>query len=156
MNPSGWALLIVVDTLVVLIPSLIVGGWAPRWPSTWLQVDRGPLRLHGFETRDLYRHHGIARLARILPEGGAAFGGQSKKQLPGVTAVDLSGYLEEVRRAEWVHWWSLITWLPLVFFNPWWLGLAFALVVLIVNLIFIIVLRFNRMRLLSILARLGT
>ena len=61
--------------------------------------------------------------------------------------------VREVRRAEWVHWASCLTVLPLWFFNPWWLALAFTAVVLGANGLFILVLRHNRVRLLRILTR---
>ena len=150
MNPGALAVLIVVDILVVMLLSVAIGAWAPRWPATWLHVDRIPLSLGSFETRAAYKRLGVSRLPALLPEAGAAFGGRSKKHLPGTTAADLRVYLVEVRRAEWVHWLSCLTWLPLFIFNPWWLALAFGVVVSVGNLTFILVLRYNRLRLLAI------
>lgn len=146
-------LLIGVDILVVVGLTVVIGASAPRWSTARLQRDTGPLRLVAAETAGHYRRIGVPRLARLLPEAGGAFGGESKRVLPGSSAMQLSDYLVEVRRAEWVHWLSMATVLPLLVFNPWWLWVFFAVVVVVVNGVFIAILRFNRLRLLAILER---
>jgi CDP-diglyceride synthetase len=52
-----------------------------------------------------------------------------------------------------VHWASVFSWVPLAFFNPWWLTLAFATIVIIGNAPFMVILRSNRIRLSHILTR---
>lgn len=151
MSVNDLLLHIAIDALVVIALSVIIGASAPRWPDTWLQKDVGPLHFNRFDTRSRYRKIGVTRLARTLPELGSVFGGQSKKALPGLTIEDLGAYLVEVRRAEWVHWLTLLVWLPLIFFNPWWLTLVFALIVISGNTIYIAILRHNRLRLTAIL-----
>ena len=145
--------LIGVDILVVVGLTILIGASAPRWPARWLARDRGPLRLHALDDVRVYRQWHVQRLARRLPEAGSAFGGDSKKALPGVGSVDLTRYLAEVRRGEWVHWLSMLTVLPLALFNPVLLWLAFACIVVVVNGAFIAVLRYNRVRLTAILQR---
>lgn len=147
------ALLVAADVGIVVLVSVIVGATAPRWPVSWLRADVGPLALGPLDRRSVYRRLRVPALARRLPEAGGAFGGRSKRSLPGLSRGDLVGYLVEVRRAEWVHWLSMLSIVPIVFIGPWWLRLAFTLVVMAVNLVFIIVLRHNRVRLLSILDR---
>jgi glycosyl-4,4'-diaponeurosporenoate acyltransferase len=88
-----------------------------------------------------------------LPELGSIFGGQSKGQLPGSEAEQLALYARELRRAEWVHWMSMLTWIPLAFFNPWWLTVAFAIAVIVGNAPFVLIVRYNRMRVLRIAGR---
>ena len=122
-------------------------------PDAWLARDRGPLRLSRLDTPARYRALRVTTLTRRLPELGSAFGGDSKSSLPGIDRVSIEAYLREVRRAEWVHWASCLTVVPLWFFNPWWLALAFTVVVLGANGLFILVLRHNRVRLLRILTR---
>ena len=147
------AALIGVDILVVVGLSILIGASAPRWPERWLQRDRGPLRLGPFDDVRVYRRWHVPSLARRLPEAGSAFGGDSKKSLPGVGGGDLVRYLTEVRRGEWVHWLSMLTVMPLALFNPAWLWLAFVCIVVAVNGVFIAVLRYNRVRLTAILLR---
>ena len=151
MSVNNLLLHIAIDAFVVIALAIIIGASAPRWPNKWLQRDVGPLRFNRFDTRSRYRKIGITKLARTLPELGSLFGGQSKKALPGLTINDLGAYLVEVRRAEWVHWLTLLVWLPLIFFNPWWLTLVFAFIVMSGNTIYIAILRHNRLRLTGIL-----
>ena len=147
------ALRIVVDIAIVVGGSILIGALAPRWPDAWLARDRGPLRLSGLDTPARYRALRVTTLTRRLPELGSAFGGDSKAVLPGTDRASIEGYLLEVRRAEWVHWASCLTVLPLWLFNPWWLALAFTIAVAGANGLFIMVLRHNRTRLLRILRR---
>ena len=151
MSVQDLLLHIAASAVVVISLAICIGASAPRWPNTWLQRDIGPLHFNRFDTRSRYRKIGITKLARTLPELGAVFGGQSKKELPGLTIEDLGAYLVEVRRAEWVHWLTLLVWVPLIFFDPWWLTLLFAFIVITGNTIYIAILRHNRLRLTRIL-----
>ena len=153
MTTGSLVRLIVIDFIVMVIGTAAVGAMAPRWPRHWLARDRGPLRLRSFDTPALYRRIKASWLAAHMPELGAACGGTSKKQLPGTDAQSLTNYLIEVRRAEWVHWLACTPVIVLYFFNPWWLALLWTLFVCLVNGIFIVILRFNRIRLLRILER---
>ena len=153
MTTGSLVRLIVIDFIVLVIGTAAVGAMAPRWPAHWLTRDRGPLRLRSFDTPSLYRRIRAPWLASHMPELGAACGGTSKKRLPGVDAPSLTAYLIEVRRAEWVHWLACTPVIVLYFFNPWWLALLWTLFVVLVNGIFIVIVRFNRIRLLRILER---
>ncbi len=147
------ALRIVIDIAIVVGGSIAVGAVAPRWPDDWLARDRGPLRLSRLDTPARYRALRVSTLARRLPELGGTFGGESKSGLPGTDLASIQAYAREVRRAEWVHWASCLTLVPLWFFNPWWLALAVTIVVVGGNGLFILVLRHNRLRLRRILTR---
>jgi len=147
--------LIAIDILVVILISAAVGFSAPHWRGSWLTRD--PLVLHRFpwETPAYFRRFPITTWARALPEWGATFGGQSKRYVPDRDPLAIAAYLVELRRAEWVHWASVFSWAPLAFFNPWWLTLAFASIVIAGNAPFILILRGNRMRMISILGRIS-
>jgi glycosyl-4,4'-diaponeurosporenoate acyltransferase len=153
VDASALLLRVLVDIAVVVGWSALVGATAPRWPDPWLQHDRGPLRLTAWDTPQRHRRLRVAHLVRTLPEGGAWFGGTSKARLPGTDPASLGDYLLEVRRGEWVHWLSMLSVVPVLLIGPWWLGLAFAGVVVVVNGGFVLVLRHNRMRLLAVLRR---
>jgi len=75
------------------------------------------------------------------------FGGRSKREVPGRDVEALQDYLVEVRRAIWVHVLSMFTWLPLLAFNPWGLSVAGAVIAVVINLPFLIILRGNNARL---------
>ena len=153
MTMTGLVLRIVIDIFIVVTLSVLIGAMAPRWSAGWLSRDRGPLRLTRFDTPRAYRRIGIHRIKDKLPEWGSVFGGRSKGQLPGSEAEQLALYARELRRAEWVHWMSILTWIPLAYFNPWWLTVAFAIVVIVGNATFILIVRYNRMRVLRIAGR---
>ena len=142
--------LIAINVVVIVVLSVLVGIWAPRWPLSWLDVDRFPLNPLPIEKHHHYRKFRVHTLRARLPELGDLFGGTSKNSLPGTDLASLDLYLIEVRRAEWVHILSSLTPLPLFFYNPWWLALAFVVAVLLVNVLFLIVLRHNRLRLLQV------
>ena len=145
--------LIVIDIAVIAGLSIVIGATAPRWPDRWLDCDRGPLRW-SFPRKGLtFRTLGVTWMAQHLPELGAIFGGASKATLPGRDAESLQRYLIEVRRGEWVHLLSMFTFIPLFFFNPWWLALIFTVIVIGGNTPFILILRYNRLRLSRLLKR---
>jgi len=145
--------LIVIDIALVAGISIFVGLVAPRITDHRLQQDRFLLRTGAWETPSRYRALRAPWLAAHLPELGSLFGGESKSTIPGTKHEALQRYLREVRRAEIVHWVSFFSWLPLVFFNPWWLALAFAVIVMTGNTMFLVILRYNKVRLLKLLAK---
>lgn len=147
--------LIAIDVLVIVAISLAVGIVAPRWRGAWLSQDGLVLHPAPWESPAYFRRFPLATWARVLPEWGATFGGQSKRYVPDRDPDAIAAYLVELRRAEWVHWISVFSWVPLAFFNPWWLTLAFAVIVTLGNAPFMLILRSNRMRLTSIRARIA-
>lgn len=143
--------------LTILLGSAAIGATAPRWPVRWLRRDRGPLRLSPGDTPQRYERLGARRLKRFFPEMGAVFGGVSKNIPPDFADPgSVRDYLAEVRRAEWVHWLSMLTWLPLPLFQPWWLAGLFLVPVAVVNGSAEIILRYNKARLYGLLDALGS
>ena len=147
--------LIALDLLVVILISLAAGVSAPHWGGAWLTRDSWMLRPAPWESTAFFRRFPLKTWARLLPEMGATFGGRSKRQVPERDPAAVSAYLVELRRAEWVHWFSVFSWVPLAFFNPWWLTLIFAVLVTVGNGPFLLILRGNRMRVEAILDRLA-
>lgn len=145
--------MIAIDLVVVIAVSVLIGATAPRWPSRWLQRDRFLLTLLPWESASYFRALRVSRWAARLPELGSAFGGQRKDELTGTSPIALASYLVEVRRAEWVHWGSILATLVLFVFNPWWLALAFVVAVSVGNAPFLLILRNNRLRIERILER---
>jgi len=140
-------LLGVIDIAVIAGLSIAIGATAPRWPDRWLRRDTWVTRPRGWETPRFFRRMGAASLATHLPEFGSLFGGRSKREVPGRDVEALRDYLVEVRRAIWVHVLSMFTWLPLLAFNPWGLSVAGAVIAVVINLPFLIILRGNNARL---------
>lgn len=145
----------IMDFLILAACALVIGFIAPRCPDRWFARDVGPLKLTRWDRVQAYRRVGIPWFAKWLPEGGSWMGGESKSSLFGVDAASLRAYLIEVRRGEWVHFLSAFTFLIIVPFNPWQLIVLWFCIVFIGNFVFFFVLRYNQLRLSSILARLG-
>jgi ABC-type dipeptide/oligopeptide/nickel transport system permease component len=139
-------LLVVVDVVVVVAISIGCGAWAPRWPDRWLDHDAFPLTRFPWESPAFFRRLRVPAMARRLPELGETFGGASKSAIPGRSREDMTRFLRELRRAEWVHWLSIGSSLVLALFNPWWLTVAFVTAVSAGNLPFLLVLRNNRFK----------
>ena len=151
---TAWLILIGIDIVIVAGISIGVGAIAPRLPARTLRRDRFPLTLMPWEKPRFFRFFRTSKLARNLPELGETFGGESKSSIPGRNVEHIDRYLVELRRAEWVHWISIVSWVPLVFFNPWPVTLAFAVIVITGNTLFLLILRGNRQRFTSMKYRL--
>jgi glycosyl-4,4'-diaponeurosporenoate acyltransferase len=85
---------------------------------------------------------------RWLPEAGRAFGGRSKRHLPARGEAGLPRFLTECRRAERAHWLILAAAPAFALWNPPGLFVAMVVFALVANIPCLIVLRYNRARLL--------
>ena len=125
-----------------------------------------PLRL--FRTRIwLYRARAWERGGRIyerifhikawkdrLPDGAAIFrGGFRKADLNTVSAEYLNRFAEETCRGEAVHWVTLFAAALFFIWNPWWAGLIMIAYAITANMPCILAQRYNRLRLMALLAR---
>lgn len=147
-----WLVQIVGGILCVAVISVGIGLTAPRWPAAWLDRDRGPLHLTRFDTQKRYEQLGVTWWKRRFPDGGDWAGGESKSRLPRLDDPDqVQRYIVETRRAEWVHWLANLSVVPILFFAQWWIFLAFLIITIIVNAIPIMIVRYNRLRLLQYL-----
>ncbi|MGN6695027.1 MAG: hypothetical protein ACTHN0_12710 [Aquihabitans sp.] len=148
------ALVAVANAAFWVVDFIVVGWIAARTPRHRLDRDGPVLRLRAFEAggRWYERRLRISRWKDRLPEAGRAFGGRSKRTLPGRSDEALLAFAAETRRAERTHWSSLMA-LPLA--ALWNEPLGFALMVLfgvLANAPFIAVQRANRGRIDRILA----
>lgn len=155
MDTGALLRLSVVDLVILAACAVLVGFIAPRCPDAWFDRDRGPLKLTRWDRVAAYRRIGIPWFARWLPEGGSWLGGESKKSLFGIDVESLNAYLVEVRRGEWVHFVSAFTFFIIVPFNPWQLILLWFLIVFVGNMVFFFVLRYNQLRITSLLDRMA-
>ena len=136
----------------------LTGYAAHRLPDHRLARDGWLLRQRGFEDggRWYRRRLRIHRWKDRLPEAGGLFaGGTSKRRLPAYDVAGLEAFARETRRAELTHWWALSCGPLFILWNP---PLAATLLVtygVLVNLPFIVIQRYNRFRIESVLRRLG-
>lgn len=132
------------------------GYAAHRLSDRTLRRDGWLLRARPFETggRFYRRRLRIHRWKDRLPEAGALFaGGLSKRHVPAYDEAGLQRFARETRRAELTHWWAMWCGPLFALWNP---PLASVLLVaygVLVNLPFVLIQRYNRFRIESLLAR---
>jgi glycosyl-4,4'-diaponeurosporenoate acyltransferase len=139
----------------------IVAGFAAGYAAHRRSLERlgrvGPVtRLRRFEQggRWYERRLRIKRWKDRLPEAGAFFaGGVSKKHLVGRDPASLQRFVLESRRAELTHWWVLGVGPLLFLWNPVWLAVVMCVYAAAANVPCLLVQRYNRARLLRVLAR---
>ncbi len=147
---------VVVDIVAWGVFHAATGYAAHRLGDEGLSRDGWLLRERGFEAggRWYRRRLLIGRWKDRLPEAGALFaGGVSKRQLPALDAAGLELFVRETRRAELGHWWAMACAPLFVLWNP---PLAAALLLaygVLVNLPFILIQRYNRIRTQALLER---
>jgi glycosyl-4,4'-diaponeurosporenoate acyltransferase len=147
-----WPWVVALDVLAWAGWSVAAGWWmayhGPRHPD----VDGRVLRLRPFERRGRWyeRTLHVRRWKSWLPDAGRTFGGRSKRHLPPGGASGLPVFLADCRRAERTHW-LIVAATPL--FAVWNLPGLFAAMVLfavVANGPCLVVLRYNRARLLAV------
>lgn len=147
---------VVVDIVAWGVFHAATGYAAHRLGDERLSRDGWLLRERGFEAGGQWyrRRLRIGRWKDRLPEAGALFaGGVSKRQLPALDADGLELFVRETRRAELGHWWAMACAPLFVLWNP---PLAAGLLLtygVLVNLPFIVIQRYNRVRTQALLAR---
>ncbi len=133
----------------------VTGYAVHRLPTTRLQRDGWLLRARAVEREGrLYERLRIRHWKDELPEAGALFpGGVSKRHLAGRDRAGLERFVVETRRAEWGHWLALAGGPIAVLWNP---PFGTALMIgygVVVNAPFIVVQRYNRLRVARLLRR---
>lgn len=131
----------------------LTGYAVHRLPIDVLRRDVALLRPRAWEPA-VYERLGIRRWKDRLPEAGALYrGGLSKRHLPSRSTAGLERFAVETRRAELGHWLAAATGPVTVLWNP---PLGAVLSVgygLAINAPFIAIQRYNRARVLGVLAR---
>jgi glycosyl-4,4'-diaponeurosporenoate acyltransferase len=131
------------------------GYLAYRLQDRQLSHDNWLLRPRSFENARFYRRWWrINRWKDRVPEAGALFpGGISKSHLPAPGPSQLALFVRETRRAELAHWWAMACGPLFALWNqplPTTLLIAYGV---LVNLPFIVIQRYNRLRAQTILNR---
>ena len=146
---------IVVDVVAWGVFHTVTGYAAYRLDEERLSRDGWLLRPRRFETAGRYRRWlRIHRWKDQVPDAGDLFrGGLSKRHLPAYDVAGLQLFVRETRRAELAHWWALGCGPVFVLWNP---PLAAGLLVfygVAANLPFIVIQRYNRLRIQALIGR---
>lgn len=144
-----------INLLAGMAACVTIGRWFRRTPRERLEVETTWLALRTFESGGGWYEERLAikTWKDRLPETGGRFGGISKRALPSRDDAGLRTFLVECRRGEVTHW-ALVAASPM--FLLWNTPVAGALLTTLgamVNLPFILVLRYNRARIESIIHR---
>lgn len=151
---DGWAIL--VGSLMWAVLSVAVGYTMHRAPVARFDHDNAITRLRPFEAngRCYERVTRIRRWKRLLPEGGDFYeGGFNKRHLRGRDGEHLQRFVTETRRAEMTHWVVMSCGPVFWVWSTFWLGWMMVVFGVVANIPCIIAQRYNRARLLRVLAR---
>ena len=148
-------LVVVIDIAAWGFFHAITGYLAHRLPRHRLERDGWLLRTKAFEDGRFYRDRlRIHRWKDRLPEAGALFaGGVSKRELGSLDDEGLEAFTRETRRAELGHWWAMACAPLFVLWNPPLPSVLLVAYGILVNLPFIVIQRYNRLRIAGLLAR---
>lgn len=120
-----------------------------RLPVAWLARDRWLFRERRWE-RGGRRYRTTLRIHRWkdrLPEAGALFtGGVSKRHVTAAADGGLERFVVETRRAELGHWLAMVPAPLFALWNPPGVAVAMVVYALAVNLPFVAIQRYNRVR----------
>lgn len=140
---------VVVDVAAWALIHAGTGYLAHRVPSAWLARDRWLFRERAVEGGG-HLYAGALRIGRWkdrLPEAGALFaGGISKRHLTGRDQGGLARFVVETRRAELAHWMAAAPGPAFALWNPPAVVPVMVLYGVLVNLPFVAVQRYNRIR----------
>ena len=133
----------------------LTGYAAHRLPEEWCRRDNVLTRIRKPErTERRYRRFGVRRWKDALPEAGAVFnGGVSKRHLVGTNTQGLIQFAAMTRRAEMAHWMAALVSPLFALWNPEWIAGVMVVYGVGVNAPFIAIQRYNRARLLRLVAR---
>lgn len=149
---------ILVSSLMWFLIGLGTGWYFHRRPAERFAADNWLTRPRGFEDQGRWyqRRLRIRAWKDRLPEKGDLFrGGFSKRHLVDRSTPHLQRFVAETRRAELVHWSNLAAGPFFLVWCPPLLGGVMVVFGVVAHLPFITVQRYNRERLLAILARRG-
>ena len=134
----------------------VASGWvAHRRPVAAFEHDTWLTRLRPWEARGRRydRWFRVRRWKDRLPEAGALFaGGWAKDRIRSFAPADLRRLAAETRRAEWVHWANIAFGASFALWTPWDVAVVMVVFGLVVHLPFVGVQRYNRARLVHVLA----
>ena len=141
----------------VLWPVVILGAGrlVEALPLSALRPEGWLYRLRGWERNgQIYRALGVKRWKARVPDGAAVWqDGFRKKHLAATDPAYLERFVAETCRAELVHWLMLPAWLLFGLWNEPLPMAVMGLAVAIANAPCVIMQRYNRGRLLAVLAR---
>ncbi|MEK7954482.1 glycosyl-4,4'-diaponeurosporenoate acyltransferase CrtO family protein [Luteolibacter soli] len=150
--PIPWV--IALNACGIPVLQLVLAWMFSRLPSGWFDWKISPGV--GGSVRWFERLLLIKRWKDLVPDGASWFrGGFAKASLRDKGPQHLRRFLAETRRAEACHWTALALTPAFFLWNPMWADLVMAMAILAANAPCIAIQRYNRIRLVRILAKSG-
>ncbi|MCA0174108.1 glycosyl-4,4'-diaponeurosporenoate acyltransferase [Bacillus sp. RAR_GA_16] len=145
--------LIMVNIFAWLIIHVSISYICLRLPDSFYQSKKSGINNRKQELH-LYERLRIRKWKTILPDGGDVFkGGFRKKELRTLSSSYIQKFIVETRRAEVTHWLLIPPSILFFVWNPISIGFIMIGYALIVNLPFILIQRYNRLRLKPLLTK---
>lgn len=145
--------LIMVNIFAWLIIHVSISYICLRLPDSFYQSKKSGIN-NGKQELHLYERLRIRKWKTILPDGGDVFkGGFRKKELRTLSSSYIQKFIVETRRAEVTHWLLIPPSILFFVWNPISIGFIMIGYALIVNLPFILIQRYNRLRLKPLLTK---
>ena len=143
--------------ITLMLVGIFVNPLGNALPRRWFHADRFPYKCYAWEREGrVYQKIGIQKWKDIVPDMSRILPDMVKKELPGsgaVTADQAAALVQETCRAELVHGASCLLGLAFLWLWPDWGGvIVLAVWVLLANLPFILIQRYNRPRLMRLAA----
>lgn len=157
-SPLQGLTLVAATSLVWMVGAMLIGFRAVRWSDETLVDDGFLMRIRAWE-RTLHFYRGLVHIQcwkDSVPEFGDFFkGGVSKRSLRNGSPDTLVRFVFETRRAERCHWRIVAFGLTFPLWTDWWFALINLALAAVINLPFIAIQRYNRIRLERALVRSG-
>jgi glycosyl-4,4'-diaponeurosporenoate acyltransferase len=148
---------VTVDAAVWASWGSLVAYVGARAPVARFAADGPITRLRDWERGGrTWERLGVRRWKRAVPDLGGLFGGVSKRRLRDRSRAGLERLVVETRRAELVHWLALAPILVMPAWNPGWVMGVMVVYAVTANAPCVVIQRYNRGRLESVLARSDT
>jgi len=151
--PIGW--LIALNVFGWPVIHIVVAAIFTRLPATRFNPHSWLFRPRRWETnsRPYQRIFSVKSWKALLPDGAPWFRGFSKRNLAGRGDVYLARFVRETCRSESAHWVMLLGAGIFFLWNPLWADVVMVGYAIIANLPCILAQRYNRVRLMRVLAR---
>ncbi|WP_226658068.1 glycosyl-4,4'-diaponeurosporenoate acyltransferase [Pseudalkalibacillus hwajinpoensis] len=145
--------LIIVNIFAWLLIHVSISYICLRLPDSFYQSKKSGVNDRNRELH-VYESLRIRKWKTILPDGGDVFkGGFRKKELKTLSSSYIQKFIVETRRAEVTHWLLIPPSILFFVWNPISIGFIMIGYALVVNLPFILIQRYNRLRLKPLLTK---
>ncbi|MDQ5983409.1 MAG: hypothetical protein RUMPE_00420 [Eubacteriales bacterium SKADARSKE-1] len=142
---------VVLNVLIILFWNIYIFFLCRQMKSSFFNPQKKPYKARNFECGGKFYNEKlkIKKWKEVLPQY-ISKNGFSKRRFSEKNLIYINRFILETCRAEWNHKMCMIIAFPITIFNEFKIGIIFTLLILLTNLPFIFIQRYNRFRLLSL------